>query len=55
MNEQKDISLGIAILVLIIALLVGILVLPQREPNRSGPWSCLEKKIVWAEAKIWDR
>jgi len=24
-------------------------------PNRSGPWSCLERKIVWAEAQIWGR
>ncbi|HUU18341.1 MAG TPA: hypothetical protein VMW72_14420 [Sedimentisphaerales bacterium] len=32
MNEQKNIALGIAILVVIVALLVGILVLPQRGP-----------------------
>jgi hypothetical protein len=32
MNEQKNIVLGIAILVVIVALLVGILVLPQRGP-----------------------
>ena len=22
-------------------------------PDKSGPWSCLERKIVWAEAQIW--
>jgi hypothetical protein len=23
------------------------------EPGKSGPWNCLERKIAWAEAKIW--
>ncbi len=32
MNEQKNIALGIAILVVIVAILVGILVFPQRGP-----------------------